>query len=104
LTKRQQHSLACRHLPPEDVPALLQKRFQIINLWRPIGHNAVDRPLALCDYRTVDLKNDLVRTALLYPNGYEGETFNVKHNPNQRWKFIRAVQPDECILIKWYDP
>jgi hypothetical protein len=27
-----------RHLPPEDVEGLLQRRFQIVNLWRPIHH------------------------------------------------------------------
>jgi hypothetical protein len=36
-----------RHLPPEDVEGLLQRRFQIINLWRPIHHAAHDWPLAL---------------------------------------------------------
>ncbi|TFK23986.1 hypothetical protein FA15DRAFT_704949, partial [Coprinopsis marcescibilis] len=35
-----------RHLPASEVPGLLQKRFQIINLWRPISHPALDWPLA----------------------------------------------------------
>ncbi|TFK37367.1 hypothetical protein BDQ12DRAFT_157158 [Crucibulum laeve] len=47
-----------RHLPPSEVPALLQRRFQIINLWRPISHVALDWPLALCDYRSVDTEKD----------------------------------------------
>jgi len=29
------------HLPPADAPKLLERRFQIINLWRPIAHPAV---------------------------------------------------------------
>ncbi|KAK0231528.1 hypothetical protein IW262DRAFT_1478703, partial [Armillaria fumosa] len=32
-----------RHLPREDVPGLLAKRFQIINLWRLIENPAGDQ-------------------------------------------------------------
>lgn len=55
-----------RHLPAEDVDGLLAKRFQIINLWRPIRHAAYDFPLALCDYSTVDPHKDLVPVALKF--------------------------------------
>ncbi|KAJ6617551.1 hypothetical protein B0H10DRAFT_1948259 [Mycena sp. CBHHK59/15] len=91
-----------RHLPAEDAPELLKHRFQIINLWRPISHPALDWPLALCDFRSVDPKNDVMPVALVYPDR-EGETFGVKHNPNQRWKYFSGVAPDELILIKCYD-
>ena len=47
-----------RHLPASDVPKLLERRFQIINLWRPIAAPALDWPLALCDYRSIDLEKD----------------------------------------------
>ena len=39
-----------RHLPAADVPKLLEGRFQIINLWRPIANPALDWPLGLCDF------------------------------------------------------
>lgn len=67
-----------RHLPPTDAPSLLKRRFQIINLWRPISHAALDWPLALCDYRSVDAKKDLYPVALIYPDR-EGETFGVSY-------------------------
>ncbi|KAJ7248221.1 hypothetical protein B0H12DRAFT_722818 [Mycena haematopus] len=91
-----------RHLPAEDVPELLKHRFQIINLWRPISHPAVDWPLALCDFRSVDPQNDVLAVALIYPDR-EGETYGVNYNPNQRWTYFSAVTPDEMILIKCYD-
>ncbi|KII85473.1 hypothetical protein PLICRDRAFT_178542 [Plicaturopsis crispa FD-325 SS-3] len=91
-----------RHLPADDVPTLLSKRFQIINLWRPIGHAALDWPLALCDFRSVDVKNDLVPVALIYPDR-EGETFGVKYNAGHRWKYLRGMEPDEVALIKCFD-
>ena len=31
-----------RHLPQDEAPGLLERRFQIINLWRPISHAAID--------------------------------------------------------------
>ncbi|KAG1810574.1 uncharacterized protein BJ212DRAFT_1484152 [Suillus subaureus] len=45
-----------RHLPSTEALSLLRRRFQIVNLWRPIPHAAVDRPIAPCDFRSVDLK------------------------------------------------
>lgn len=90
-----------RHLPAEDVPKLLAGRFQIINLWRPISHPAYDWPLALCDYRSVDRAKDLTPTALKYPDR-DGETFSVKYNPGHKFKYVRGMEPDELVLIKWY--
>jgi len=91
-----------RHLPAADAEALLKRRFQIINLWRPIKHVALDHPLTLCDYRTVDTKTDLVPTTLRYPER-DGETFGVKFNPNHRWKYLRGMNTDEIVLIKCFD-
>jgi len=91
-----------RHLPADEVPELLKKRFQIINLWRPINHPALDHPLTLCDYRSIDPTNDLVATTLRYPDR-DGETFNIRHNPNHKWKYLRGQTPDEVVLIKCFD-
>ncbi|KAJ6555129.1 hypothetical protein DFH09DRAFT_1165568 [Mycena vulgaris] len=91
-----------RHLPAEEVPELLKHRFQIINLWRPISHPALDWPLALCDFRSVDPSKDILPIALVYPDR-EGETFGVKYNPKQKWTYFSGVAPDELILIKCFD-
>jgi hypothetical protein len=91
-----------RHLPPSDAPELVRRRFQIINLWRPISHAAYDWPLGLCDYSSIDFKEDLVPSRLIYPDR-EGETFAVKHNPNHRWNYLRGMRPEEYVLIKCFD-
>ncbi|GBE81535.1 predicted protein [Sparassis crispa] len=91
-----------RHLPESDAPTRLRRRFQIINLWRPIAYPALDWPLALCDYRHVDRKVDLEPTTLKYPDR-DGETFGVKYNPNHRWKYMRGMTPEELVLIKCFD-
>ncbi|EIM83876.1 uncharacterized protein STEHIDRAFT_82768 [Stereum hirsutum FP-91666 SS1] len=91
-----------RHLPASDAPELLKKRFQIINLWRPINHPALDWPLALCDCRSVDLSRDLVPMTLRYPDR-DGEVSAVKFSPEHRWKYIRGLTPEEGVLIKCFD-
>jgi hypothetical protein len=91
-----------RHLLPTEAPSFLRRRFQIINLWRPISHAAVDWPLAVCDFRSVDFEKDLVPVALIYPDR-EGETFGVKYNPNHQWKYLKGMTPEEYILIKCSD-
>lgn len=55
-----------RHLPAEEVDELLKGRYQLINVWRPIGHPASDLPLAVVDWRTT-APQDLVKVDLLYP-------------------------------------
>lgn len=90
-----------KYLPAADVPALLQKRFQIINLWRPIGHPALDWPLGLCDYRSVDPEKDTFPITVLSPDG-DQEFLGVKYNENQKWSYFYGVNPEQFILLKWY--
>jgi len=91
-----------RHLSEEEANIRLGKRYQIVNLWRPIRHEAYDKPLAVCDYRSVDPKKDLVPVILKYAN-YNGETYSVNYNPNHRWKYLKGMKPEEFILIKCAD-
>ncbi|EJD45510.1 hypothetical protein AURDEDRAFT_114105 [Auricularia subglabra TFB-10046 SS5] len=93
-----------RHLPADDAEQILAAgtRFQIINLWRPIGHPAIDLPLALSDFRSIDAANDLVPQRIVFAT-YEGETLGVKYSENHRWKYVRGMRPDEFVLIKCYD-
>jgi len=102
-----------RHLPSDLVEQLLSKRFQIINLWRPISHSALDNPLALCDWNSLDSSGlrrgaelektgDLVPTTLRYPDR-DGETFSVKWSGKHAWKYLRGMEVDEGVLIKCYD-
>ena len=88
------------HMPPEIAPELLKHRFQIINFWRPISHIALDWPLALCDYRTLDWEKDLVPTDLKFSHRV-GETYIVLYNPNHKWNYLRGMTPDEAVLVKW---
>jgi hypothetical protein len=89
------------HLPPEEAEARLERRFAIINLWRPIGNVVRTAPLAVCDARTIH-PNDLVASDLVYRDKV-GEVYAFVHNPAHRWFYFPEVRPDEVILLKIFD-
>jgi hypothetical protein len=90
-----------RDLLGDEADALLQKRFSVINVWRPIRGPVQDSPLAVTDARSV-AQHDLVATDLVYPDRM-GEIYYVKFNPEHRWFYAPAMRSDEVMLIKCYD-
>lgn len=89
------------HLPAEEAEQRLQKRFAIINLWRPIGGPIFTTPLALCDASTMDAE-DFIPSDLVYRDKV-GETFSIRANPNHRWYYYPQLRPEEALLLKIYD-
>jgi hypothetical protein len=90
-----------RDLLGAEAEALLQKRFSVINVWRPIRGPVHDSPLAVSDARSV-ANGDLVATDLIYPDR-TGEIYYVKFNPEHKWYYAPAMRDDEVMLIKCYD-
>ncbi len=79
-------------------------RFQIVNVWRPLIEPVRNFPLAMCDYRSLDLSTDLVTTRLNFPAWLKDrENYSVKYNPGHRWHYWEALSPDEAIVFKCYD-
>ena len=108
---------------------LLSRRYQLINVWRPIENPASDFPLAVIDWRTTK-PDDLVKVDLLYPKrvaegterddddrgkekladesthksteGYEvkGETYAVAPSQDHRFYYYKDMTPDEVMFIK----
>ncbi|KAF6825648.1 hypothetical protein CPLU01_10147 [Colletotrichum plurivorum] len=76
------------------------RRFQIINLWRPIKTVHKD-PLAVADGNSV-AEEDLVGAAIIYPR-HRAETWTIKPNPAHRWYYKSQQRPDEPLLIKCFD-
>jgi len=90
-----------RDLLGDEADELLQKRFAVINVWRPIRGPVRDSPLAVSDARSV-AEGDLVATDLIYPDR-TGEIYYVKYNPQHKWFYAPAMRSDEVLLIKCYD-
>jgi len=86
---------------PEEIPRLTQRRFAIVNAWRPIGEPVADHPLVLCDARTV-------RDEDLVPVERRGEDRTGQlqvalYDPGQRWYYYPHMHRDEVLLFKTYD-
>ncbi|KAK3395422.1 hypothetical protein B0T20DRAFT_359563 [Sordaria brevicollis] len=85
----------------DQVGVLMQRRWGIVNVWRPIKPIHKD-PLGLCDARTVS-DADLVPGSIILKSGHRRESWTIKHNPEHRWYFKYQQQPDEVVLIKCFD-
>ncbi|KLO08365.1 methyltransferase [Schizopora paradoxa] len=90
-----------RHLK-DEAERLLKSRVRLINVWRPIGHPVAHHPLAVADWRTLDVDHDLVPIRYIYPDRV-GATYRVKYNPQLRWNYMSEQTPDEVTLIKCFD-
>lgn len=90
-----------RHLSPEEAAWRLQRRYAIVNFWRPIGGPVLSTPLAVCDARTIE-RRDLIPSDLIYRD-WTGETYAVAYNPKHRWYWYPRQAPYEATLLKIYD-
>jgi hypothetical protein len=118
-----------RHVPGEEADKLLQGRYAIINVWRPIENAASDFPLAVIDWRTTK-RDDFIEVDLMYPQraageddddrgkeklpdeasllsteGYvaKGETFAVAPSDGHKFYFVKDMKPEEVMLLKCFD-
>lgn len=85
---------------PGEADELVRKRYQIINVWRPIQTILKD-PVAVADARSVP-DADLV-AADMTEDDYRGESWVVRPNPAHRWYYKHRLGPDEALLIKCFD-
>ncbi|KAG9258844.1 uncharacterized protein F5Z01DRAFT_5313 [Emericellopsis atlantica] len=85
---------------PAEADALLEKRYQIINVWRPIRTILKD-PIAVADSTSVP-DADLVG-AEMTEDGFMGESWVVRHNPSHRWYYKFGMTPQDVLLIKCFD-
>ncbi|KAF2737486.1 hypothetical protein EJ04DRAFT_510344 [Polyplosphaeria fusca] len=87
---------------PEDADALLQGRYRIINVWRPLSKGPVmGHPLAVADSATVS-DEDLIPVEHRYPDRV-GETAAVRHNSNQKWYYWSGMKNEDRLLLKCFD-
>ncbi len=88
-------------LPLEERVRARAQRFAIVNLWRSIGGKVVDTPLAVCDARSISVK-DLV-VADLYYRDRAGELYLVQESPRHRWAYFSEMDRNEVLVFKQYD-
>lgn len=86
---------------PDEAEALKQRRFAIVQVWRPTHDPIVARPLALCDSRSVRA-DDWLLTERRHRDRV-GYIYNLEHHPTQRWCWFPEMHRDEALVFKVYD-
>lgn len=92
-------------LGEEEAKKVGQKRFQIINVWRPVGPNPIiNTPLTLCDYRTLDTDHNL------HVSEVRGTTATIaiylisRNNEDaQKWYYMSEMRSNEMFVFKIFD-
>ena len=90
-----------RHLLPDEADVLLQHRFAIVQVWRPIPPNLLQHPLAICDARTIAM-GDLIPTERRHPDRV-GEIYHLAYNPAHRWYYVPEMRREEALVFKTFD-
>ncbi|EPE09073.1 hypothetical protein F503_06849 [Ophiostoma piceae UAMH 11346] len=82
----------------QEHPHLRDRKFDIINVWRPtLGPNQ-HWPLALCDFRTVD-RADVETNDVIHAD-HIGESVRLYANPQHRWHYLDNQTADQVILFR----
>lgn len=80
---------------------LTSRRFQWINVCRPLRGPVNDWPLCFCDASTL-LSSDVHATDMVYPD-YFTENQSISFNVSQKWYFLSDHSADEIIIFKQSD-
>ncbi len=88
-------------LPADEAESLLQHRFAVIQVWRPIRKPVQTAPLAISDAQSMAPKN-LIASERRYPDRV-GEIYHVTFNPDHRWFYFPNMQRNEALVFKCYD-
>ena len=95
-----------RHLPIDEAEKLLQGRFRIINVWRPLNKEPVESyPLAFASSQTVR-DEDVVPVEHRYPaarGAYVGHTAGIRYHEDQQWHYLSGMRGDERLLLECFD-
>ncbi len=81
----------------------LRKPFSAINVWRGVKP-VEEMPLAVCDSRTVDMKDlheATIHERIGDPRPYTA--LNLAFQPTQRWYYFPQMRTDEALLFKLCD-
>jgi len=90
-----------RDILPDEAEDLLQRRFAIIQVWRPINHPVETYPLAMADEQTL-APQDMIVSERRAP-GRIGQTYAIKYNPAHKWYWFPRMRREEAYVFKVFD-
>jgi len=88
------------HLP-EEAEKLLEGRYRLINIWRPLNGPVQANPLGFAS--SASLKDeDLIPIEHRYPHR-TGETAGIRYNEGQKWHYLSGMKNDERLFLECFD-
>ena len=92
-------------LGDEKAKEIMKHRYAAFNIWRPLGSNPiVDKPLAICDYRSIDAEKDIhpleVRGST---NTSTARTISPNVQDTHRWYYLSEMRSNEMFIFKMFD-
>ena len=90
-----------RDILPDQAEELLQRRFAIIQVWRPIHDPVETYPLAMADAQTLS-PPDMIVSERRAP-GRIGQTYAIKYNPAHKWYWFPRMRREEAYVFKVFD-
>lgn len=99
------HAEIEKQLGHEEAEKVKKNRIQMINVWRPVGPNPITRnPLAICDYRSIDVDNDVKpMTTRLVDSNLTAYTISRNANDAHKWYYLSRMRSDEMFVFKQFD-
>ena len=86
---------------PQEAASLARRRHAIVKLWRPLGGQGLDAPLALCDAGS--LQRDALVSCDIYSPRRTEQILLLTWSAGQRWFHCPQMQPDEALIFKCFD-
>ncbi|CCT75219.1 related to 7alpha-cephem-methoxylase P8 chain [Fusarium fujikuroi IMI 58289] len=93
-----------RQFFPTEADRLLQSRYHIVNVWRPLNKKPLESyPLAFASASTFDTA-DVILIQHRYKDGsIVTEVGLIKHSSSQAWYYSSGMADRERILLKFFD-
>ncbi|KAL2069949.1 hypothetical protein VTL71DRAFT_14629 [Oculimacula yallundae] len=99
-TKKSATQRVHHHLP-EEAEKLLQGRYRIINIWRPLNGPVQQSPLGFASSSSLK-DEDLIPIQHRYPDR-TGETAGIRYNDSQKWHYLSGMRNDERLFLECFD-
>lgn len=100
-TAQTAEELVRQHVNPKVVHEMLQLRYRIISVWRPLNGTVLSTPIGFASAASLDEK-DMFPTQIRYSDRLAWFT-GLKYNLQQRWHYWSGMQSDERLLLKCTD-
>ncbi|PGH26390.1 hypothetical protein AJ80_01888 [Polytolypa hystricis UAMH7299] len=81
---------------------VLKRRYQVINIWKPLSGPCRDYPMAYLDPKSVDRQNDLFAVDEVFPT-VANEVFQVYYNPKHKWYYVPDQLDSEVAIFNAFD-